>query len=542
MVRVHPETGERSLLLGNFVKAILGVNGAESQALFRIFQDRITWLENTIRWNWELGDVAMWDNRATQHYAVSDFGTQRRAMHRITLAGDIPVSIHGERSRVGFRRRQRLLHRGHPETTGGLTRRRSAPLRCGPRHPRRYGIALLRRHVMGLLDHKTAVITGANSGIGLATAARFIAEGADRVFITGRRQPELSAAAAQLGSRAVAVPGDVGTPEDLDRLYTEVDAAGKGLDVVVANAGSTRVARLGEITEDDLDALLTTNVKGVVYTVQKALPLLNDGASIILIGSTTADRGRPGLSVYAASKAAVRSLARAWANELADRSIRVNVLVAGSTATPGSDNLAAQTDPNSSIEEFRAARVSTIPLGRFADPVEIANAAVFLASDLSSFTTGIHHHRRRRVQPGLTLLRKQIDDSGEHRRHGLCGRHDARAGRSVGGSLQQGRGQHAVAPSQLTPLAVVILWATAHHTVDQQFGGTESQAKTLAGERIDVARGVADKQDPSGGAARDVLPQRSGRAVGLVRMALDPIAQGREFLEVAIESAAPGAE
>jgi taurine dioxygenase len=100
MVRVHPETGERSLLLGNFVKAILGVNGAESQALFRIFQDRITWLENTIRWNWELGDVAMWDNRATQHYAVSDFGNQRRAMHRITLAGDIPVSVHGEQSRV----------------------------------------------------------------------------------------------------------------------------------------------------------------------------------------------------------------------------------------------------------------------------------------------------------------------------------------------------------------------------------------------------------------------------------------------------------
>ncbi|HEY4794144.1 MAG TPA: SDR family oxidoreductase [Mycobacterium sp.] len=241
---------------------------------------------------------------------------------------------------------------------------------------------------MGLLDHKTAVITGGNSGIGLATAERFIAEGADRVFITGRRQPELSTAATQLGSRAVAVPGDVGTPEHLDRLYAEVDAAGNGLDVVVANAGSTRVARLGEITEDDLDALLTTNVKGVVYTVQKALPLLNDGASIILLGSTTADRGRPGLSIYAASKAAVRSLARAWANELADRSIRVNVLVAGSTATPGSDNLAAQTDPNSSIEEFRAARVSTIPLGRFADPVEIANAAVFLASDLSSFTTG----------------------------------------------------------------------------------------------------------------------------------------------------------
>ena len=133
--------------------------------------------------------------------------------------------------------------------------------------------------LMGLLDHKTAVVTGANSGIGLATAERFIAEGAERVFITGRRQPELSSAAARLGPRATPVPGDVGTPADLDRLYAEVAAAGKGLDVVVANAGSTRVARLGEISDDDLDTLLTTNVKGVVYTVQKALPLLNDCSS-----------------------------------------------------------------------------------------------------------------------------------------------------------------------------------------------------------------------------------------------------------------------
>lgn len=242
--------------------------------------------------------------------------------------------------------------------------------------------------LMGLLDRKTAVVTGANSGIGLATAERFIAEGAERVFVTGRREAELASAAEQLGPRAVAVPGDVGVPTDLDRLYGEVAAAGKGLDVVVANAGSTRVARLGEISDDDLDTVLTTNVKGVVYTVQKALPLLNDGASIVLVGSTTADRGRPGLSIYAASKAAVRSLARAWANELADRGVRVNVLVPGSTATPGSNNLAAQTDPNVSIDEFRADRISTIPLRRFADPVEIANAAVFLASNLSSFTTG----------------------------------------------------------------------------------------------------------------------------------------------------------
>lgn len=241
---------------------------------------------------------------------------------------------------------------------------------------------------MGLLDHRTAVITGGNSGIGLATAQRFIAEGAARVFLTGRRQPELDTAVHELGSRAVAVRGDVGEPGDLDRLYAEVDDAGNGLDIVVANAGFTRVARLGEITDDDLDALLTTNVKGVVYTVQKALPLLNDGASVILIGSTTADRGRAGLSIYAATKAAVRSLARAWANELADRNIRVNVIVAGSTATPGSNALAAQTDPGVSVDEFRAERVASIPLGRFADPVEIANAAVFLASDLSSFITG----------------------------------------------------------------------------------------------------------------------------------------------------------
>ncbi|OBK65905.1 short-chain dehydrogenase [Mycobacterium colombiense] len=241
---------------------------------------------------------------------------------------------------------------------------------------------------MGLLDNKIAVITGANSGIGLATAQRFLDEGADRVFITGRRQPELDDAASKLAPRVTAVRGDVGKPEDLDRLYTEVAAAGNGLDIVMANAGSTRVARLGEITDDDLDALLTTNVKGVVYTVQKALPLLNDGASVILTGSTTADRGRAGLSIYAATKAAVRSLARAWASELADRNIRVNVIVAGSTATPGSNALAAQTDPDASIEEFRAERIATIPLGRFADPTEIANAAVFLASDLSSFSTG----------------------------------------------------------------------------------------------------------------------------------------------------------
>jgi NAD(P)-dependent dehydrogenase (short-subunit alcohol dehydrogenase family) len=240
---------------------------------------------------------------------------------------------------------------------------------------------------VGLLEGRSAVITGGTSGIGLATAARFVDEGA-RVFITGRRQAELDEALGQLGEGANGVRGDVGAVADLDRLYTAVTEAGRGLDIVVANAGVTAVARIGDITEDHLDTLLSTNIKGVVFTVQKALPLLNDGASIIITGSTTAERGREGLGVYAATKAAVRSFARTWANELKGRGIRVNVIVAGSTATPGSDNLADQTSPGESITQFRANRIAGIPLGRFGEPDEIANAALFLASDLASFTTG----------------------------------------------------------------------------------------------------------------------------------------------------------
>ncbi len=240
---------------------------------------------------------------------------------------------------------------------------------------------------MGLLTGKTAVITGGSSGIGLATAKRFVEEGA-QVFITGRRQAELDVAAAQLGDRAKGVRGDVRVPADLDRLYAAIAEAGGGIDVLMANAGVTSVATIDELTADELDSLLSTNVKGVVYTVQKALPLLNEGASIILTGSTTADRGHAGLGVYAATKATVRSFARTWANELKDRRIRVNVIIAGSTATPGSHNLAGQTDPGVSIDQFRAGRIAGIPLGRFGEPVEIANSALFLASDLSSFTTG----------------------------------------------------------------------------------------------------------------------------------------------------------
>jgi NAD(P)-dependent dehydrogenase (short-subunit alcohol dehydrogenase family) len=240
---------------------------------------------------------------------------------------------------------------------------------------------------VGLLEGKTAVITGGTSGIGLATAARFVDEGA-WVFITGRRQAQLDVALGQLGERANGMRGDVGAGADLDRLYAEVAEAGRGLDIVVANAGVSAVARVGDITEDHLVTLLSTNIKGVVFTVQKARPLLNDGASIIITGSTTAERGREGLGVYAATKAAVRSFARTWANELKGRGIRVNVIVAGSTATPGSDNLAEQTSPGESITQFRANRIAGIPLGRFGEPDEIANAALFLASDLASFTTG----------------------------------------------------------------------------------------------------------------------------------------------------------
>ncbi|HEX3546370.1 MAG TPA: SDR family oxidoreductase [Mycobacterium sp.] len=241
---------------------------------------------------------------------------------------------------------------------------------------------------MALLKDKTAVITGGTTGIGLATAKRFVEEGA-YVFITGRRAAELDAAVKELGENASGVRGDVSKAEDLDRLYAAVAESGRRLDVVFANAATVDVARIGEITEAQLDSQLDVDFKGVVFTVQKALPLLNDGGSIILNSSNTAAKGSEGIGVYAAIKAALRSFARTWASELRDRKIRVNVVSPGATDTPGIDKLAGMLIPGPNAQEqFENYQRSVVPLGRYGTPEEVANAALFLASDLSSFTTG----------------------------------------------------------------------------------------------------------------------------------------------------------
>ena len=239
---------------------------------------------------------------------------------------------------------------------------------------------------MALLTGKSAVITGGATGIGLATASLFLDEGA-HVFIFGRRRGEIDAALGQLGENATGVAGDVTDCSDLDRLYAEISAGGRGLDVIFANAGVGGAAQLGTITAEHFDLLFDINVKGVVFTIQTLLPLLNDGASIILNASVAADRGREGTSVYAATKAALRSLARTWANELAHRSIRVNTVNPASTDTAGLTALANK-NPAIDATEFKAQRSQGIPLGRLARTCEVANAVVFLASDLSSFTTG----------------------------------------------------------------------------------------------------------------------------------------------------------
>src|ERR1700754_5283740 len=192
---------------------------------------------------------------------------------------------------------------------------------------------------MSLLTGKTAVITGGSTGIGFATAKRFIDEGA-HVFITGRRQAELDSAVREIGDNVTGVQGDVSKAEDLDRLYAAVADSGRRIDVVFANAAIIEAARIGDITDEQLDHQLGVDLKGVIFTVQKALPLLNDGGSIILNASNVAARGSDGIGVYAAIKAALRSFARTWASELRDRKIRVNAVSPGATETPGINMLA----------------------------------------------------------------------------------------------------------------------------------------------------------------------------------------------------------
>ena len=237
---------------------------------------------------------------------------------------------------------------------------------------------------MGQLDNKTALVTGATSGIGLAAAQRFAAEGA-HVFVTGRRKDVLDEAVASIGHGAVGVQGDVSDLADLDRLVEEIQAAGRGLDVVFANAGGGEFAALGEISLEHYADTFDRNVRGTLFTVQKTLPLLRDGASIVLAGSTATLHGTPAFGAYAASKAAIHSFAKTWAIELAGRGIRVNALVPGATETPGLVALAPDAE---AARQMLHGMAAGIPLQRLARPEEIANGALFLASDQSSFMTG----------------------------------------------------------------------------------------------------------------------------------------------------------
>jgi NAD(P)-dependent dehydrogenase (short-subunit alcohol dehydrogenase family) len=229
------------------------------------------------------------------------------------------------------------------------------------------------------LDGKVAVITGGNSGIGLATAKRFVAEGAS-VFITGRRQKELDAAVREIGSNVTAVQGDVSNLADLDRLYETVRRKSGKIDVLFANAGIGELVHLSEATPEHFDKVFDVNVRGLFFTVQKALPLLNDGASVILTGSVAGVKGIPQFSVYNATKAAVRSFARSWTSDLKQRRIRVNVVSPGPIQTPILDPISKDV-----VAQF----IEAVPLQRIGRPEEVASVALFLASDDSSYVTGI---------------------------------------------------------------------------------------------------------------------------------------------------------
>lgn len=238
---------------------------------------------------------------------------------------------------------------------------------------------------MGKLKGKVAVITGGSTGIGLASAKLFAQEGA-KVFVTGRRQAELDAAVKLIGSLATGIRGDISDLADIDALYEVVGERDRKIDVLFANAGGGSFRPLAEVDEAHYAATFDTNVKGTLFTVQKALPFLQDGASIILTGSTAGSTGTPSFSVYSASKAAIRNFARTWILELASRKIRVNVLAPGSTSTPGWHGLTPTSEANDQMQEMVR---GTTPLGQLAEPEEIARVALFLASSDSSYVNGI---------------------------------------------------------------------------------------------------------------------------------------------------------
>lgn len=231
-----------------------------------------------------------------------------------------------------------------------------------------------------ILQDKIALVTGGTSGIGLATAQELAAQGA-RVFITARRQAELDAAVASIGATATGIRADAAQLSDLDTVYAQIARQAGRLDILFANAGGGDMLPLGAITEEHFDRIFSTNVRGVLFTVQKALPLLSDKASVILTGSTAAIQGTPGFSVYSASKAAVRNFARSWALDVKDRGIRINVVSPGPVQTPGLGGLVPE-DQRQGLFDALAAQV---PLGRLGEPGEIGKVVAFLASDAASF-------------------------------------------------------------------------------------------------------------------------------------------------------------
>jgi NAD(P)-dependent dehydrogenase (short-subunit alcohol dehydrogenase family) len=253
-----------------------------------------------------------------------------------------------------------------------------------------------RRQVMSnKLKGKVALVTGGTSGIGLATAKRFAQEDA-RVYATGRRQSELDKAVQVIGTGTIGIQGDISRTGDLDRLYAQIKSEKGRLDILFANAGGGSFARLGEITEEQVDIAFGTNVKGILFTVQKALPLMKEGGSIIFNASTTSIKGMANFSVYSATKAAVRSFAHTWSSDLKGRGIRVNAVSPGVIVTPAFDALLG----NENIKGFTDDMAGQIPLGRVGKEEEVAGAVAFLASDDARYITGIELF----VDDGMTQL------------------------------------------------------------------------------------------------------------------------------------------